>query len=422
MSSFDKVIGYGAIKAELIRICDVVKYPEKYFRLGVYIPRGILLYGDPGLGKTLLANCFIEESGRKCFTVRKDKPNGSFVDGIRQVFDKAKAEEAAIVFLDDLDKFANEDMDHCDADEYVTVQTCIDECKNKNVFVIATANDKDCMPDSLLRSGRFDKVIELEPLVGQEAKELVKYFLNQKKIVGDIDMDEIATIMEGRSSADIENVVNEAGIYAGFDGREQVSQEDILRSCMRMMFGATESVTDGNIDFIRAVAVHEAGHAVIAELLCPGSVKLISVCQYTGKHGGITQIRDEGRNVYSQEFIEANICWLLGGKAATEILLSRMDTGCTGDLIQAYTLVSQIVDDFCAYGFETFTKRRNYMIPTEEVTARKEKLVAQEMERYYQKAKRILAENRNFLDELVSELLERKTLSQKDIEELRARL
>ena len=121
MNSFDKVIGYGAIKAELIRICDVVKYPEKYFRLGVYIPRGVLLFGAPGLGKTLLANCFIEESGRKCFTVRKDKPNGDFVNEIRQVFDKAKAQETAIVFLDDLDKFANEDMDHCDADEYVTL-------------------------------------------------------------------------------------------------------------------------------------------------------------------------------------------------------------------------------------------------------------------------------------------------------------
>lgn len=422
MSSFDKVIGYGAIKAELIRICDVVKYPEKYFRLGVYIPRGILLYGDPGLGKTLLANCFIEESGRKCFTVRKDKPNGSFVDGIRQVFDKAKEEEAAIVFLDDLDKFANEDMDHCDADEYVTVQTCIDECKNKNVFVIATANDKDCMPDSLLRSGRFDKVIEVEPLAGEEAKELVKYFLNQKKIVGDIDIDEIATILEGRSSADIENVVNEAGIYAGFDGRDRISKEDILRSCMRMMFGATESVTDGNIDFIRAVAVHEAGHAVIAETLCPGSVKLMSVRQYTGNHGGITQIQPENGTMHSQSFIEANICWLLGGKAATETVLSRVDVGCVDDIRRAYSMVSRFVDDFCAYGFDAFTKREFYMPPSEALVSRKERLVAQEMERYYRRAKKILVENRNFLDKLVAELLERKTLSQKDIKELRARL
>lgn len=422
MNSFDKVIGYGAIKAELIRICDVVKYPEKYFRLGVYIPRGVLLFGAPGLGKTLLANCFIEESGRKCFTVRKDKPNGDFVNEIRQVFDKAKAQETAIVFLDDLDKFANEDMDHCDADEYVTVQTCIDECKNKNVFVIATANDKDCMPDSLLRSGRFDKVIEVEPLAGEEAKELVKYFLNQKKIVGDIDLDEIATIMEGRSSADIENIVNEAGIYAGFDGREQLSKEDILRSCMRMMFGATESVTDGNVDFVREVAVHEAGHAVIAEILCPGSVKLISVCQYTGNHGGITQILDENCNTQSQSYMEANICWLLGGKAATEIVLSRVDAGCVDDIRRAYSIVSRFVDDFCAYGFEAFTKREFYMPPTERLLARKEQLVAQEMERYYQKARMVLVENRNFLDKLIVELLERKTLSQKDIKEIRSTL
>ena len=278
------------------------------------------------------------------------------------------------------------------------------------------------MPDSLLRSGRFDKVIEVEPLAGEEAKELVKYFLNQKKIVGDIDIDEIATILEGRSSADIENVVNEAGIYAGFDGRDRISKEDILRSCMRMMFGATESVTDGNIDFIRAVAVHEAGHAVIAETLCPGSVKLMSVRQYTGNHGGITQIQPENGTMHSQSFIEANICWLLGGKAATETVLSRVDVGCVDDIRRAYSMVSRFVDDFCAYGFDAFTKREFYMPPSEALVSRKERLVAQEMERYYRRAKKILVENRNFLDKLVAELLERKTLSQKDIKELRARL
>ncbi|MBO5605924.1 MAG: ATP-binding protein, partial [Acidaminococcaceae bacterium] len=153
MSSFDKIIGYEDIKAELIRICDVVKNPEKYARLGVKMPRGIMLWGDPGLGKSLMAQCFIEESGCKPFIIRKDKPDGELVNVIREVFDKAKAQGRAIVVLDDLDKFANEDNQHPDAEEYVAVQACIDSCKDSDVFVFATANDTCCLPDSLLRSG-----------------------------------------------------------------------------------------------------------------------------------------------------------------------------------------------------------------------------------------------------------------------------
>ena len=122
MSKFDKVVGYEDIKAELIRICDVVKNPEKYDRLGVHMPRGVMLWGDPGVGKSLMAKCFIEESGCKSFTIRKDKPDGDLVNVICDVFAEAKAEGRAIVFLDDLDKFANEDEKHPDAEEYVAVQ------------------------------------------------------------------------------------------------------------------------------------------------------------------------------------------------------------------------------------------------------------------------------------------------------------
>ena len=139
MSKFDKVVGYEDIKAELIRICDVVKNPEKYDRLGVHMPRGVMLWGDPGVGKSLMAKCFIEESGCKSFTIRKDKPDGDLVNAICDVFAEAKAEGRAIVFLDDLDKFANEDNQHPDAEEYVAVQAGIDTCKDTDVFVLLPA-------------------------------------------------------------------------------------------------------------------------------------------------------------------------------------------------------------------------------------------------------------------------------------------
>ena len=191
MSEFDKVIGYSDIKAELIRLCDVLKNMDKYKRLGVTMPRGLLLYGDPGIGKTMMAKSFIKESGYKSFVLRKDKPDGDFVNEIRDVFSKAKEEHSAIVFLDDMDKFANEDDYHRDAEEYVTVQACIDDCRDTGVFVLATANDKYCMPDSLIRAGRFDKSIEMKYPTGDDAKKIVEYYLSQKQVMGDIDIDDI---------------------------------------------------------------------------------------------------------------------------------------------------------------------------------------------------------------------------------------
>lgn len=129
MSAFDKIIGYSAIKKELRQISDTLKNKDVYAGLGVSAPKGLLLYGEPGVGKSLMASAIIEESGRKVFTCRKDKPNGAFVKEIKATFDKAAENAPSIVYLDDMDKFTNGDERHPDAEEYVTVQSCIDEVK-----------------------------------------------------------------------------------------------------------------------------------------------------------------------------------------------------------------------------------------------------------------------------------------------------
>ena len=130
MSAFDKVIGYETIKNELAQICDMIHNKDAYEKLGAKLPRGIVLSGDPGLGKTLMAKSFIEESGLKAFTVRRDKGNDDFIGSITEVFKNAKDNAPSIVFLDDMDKFANEDEGHRDAEEYVAVQSGIDEVKD----------------------------------------------------------------------------------------------------------------------------------------------------------------------------------------------------------------------------------------------------------------------------------------------------
>ena len=181
---FEKIIGYESIKKELELICDVVRNFDKYELLGVSFPGGIMLEGNPGVGKTLLAKCFIEATGLKFFVCRKNKPNGAFVDEIKRIFDKAEKYAPSIVFLDDMDKFANEDKNHKDAEEYVTIQSCIDYVKGKKVLVIATINDKYKIPDSLKRAGRFDKKIymyersELDYLIYNAPLEYADLILN----------------------------------------------------------------------------------------------------------------------------------------------------------------------------------------------------------------------------------------------------
>ncbi len=417
MSRFDKVIGYEDIKAELIRICDVVKNPEKYAKLGVHMPRGIMLWGDPGLGKSLMAQCFIEESGCKSFTIRKDKPDGDLVNVIRDVFEKAKAEGRAIVFLDDLDKFANEDNQHPDAEEYVAVQACIDTCKDSDVFVLATANDKWCLPDSLLRSGRFDKVIELECPEGEDAVKLVKHYLSQKKSMGDVDAVEIARIMIGQSCADLETVVNEAGIFAGFDGRDKIDHQDMLRACMRMIFEAPEYIRVKDYQVDKYVAVHEAGHVVANEVLFPGSVNFVSVCGYIGSNAGVTNVYREADHERSKEHMERYVICKLAGKAATEVVLGLSDVGCSVDMKKAFCTIAELVEDLCAYGFDTYVRGK----PSDALLMKKEQIIAAQMTSLYQQSKKILMENRVFLDKVIEALLEKKTLSQRDIKKIRDR-
>ena len=209
MRELDRVIGYESIKTELYRFIDIIKNPEKYKKLGAKMPRGIMLDGEPGIGKTLMAKSFIAETGLKSFVIRKDMPDGEFIDYISEVFDKATEAAPSIVLLDDLDKFANEDVYHRDAEEYVTVQACIDGVKDLDVLVVATCNESHRLPESLLRSGRFDKLFYMRFPGIEDAKKIIEFYLKDKKIGGNIDSEEIARFCEGHSCADLETVINE---------------------------------------------------------------------------------------------------------------------------------------------------------------------------------------------------------------------
>ena len=228
MSAFDKVIGYGSIKKELMQIVDMIRNKEMYSKLGAKLPHGAMLVGDPGLGKTLMTNCFIEESGLKTLTIRKDRSNGEFLNRITEVFEKAKEKEPCIIFLDDLDKFANEDDDHRDAEEYVAVQAGIDEVKDHEVFVIATVNDPNKLPDSLKRSGRFDRIIKVGCPSHKDAEQIIDHYLSDKKISKDVNREDLAKMITYSSCAELETILNEAAINAAYERKDSIGINDLV--------------------------------------------------------------------------------------------------------------------------------------------------------------------------------------------------
>ncbi|MCR5267179.1 MAG: AAA family ATPase [Lachnospiraceae bacterium] len=415
METFENVIGHESVKAELIKYADVIRNHEKYAALGVQIPSGIMLCGEPGVGKTLMAKAFCSEAGCRVFLIRKDKPDGEFVSHIKKTFDEAKDHTPSIVFLDDLDKFANEDANHKNAEEYVSVQACIDDCKGMGVLTFATVNDVNCLPDSLLRKGRFDKSIDVSAPGGKDAIRVIRYFLSRKQVEDDIDLDELALVMEEETCAELKTIINEAAIYAGFKGKDKVDHDDIIKAFLRTRYDALESSERRNPEILRKIATHEAGHAVVHEVLEPNSVTLVSVCSREYIDSGIVKAHRAEEYHQSCELLENDVITKLGGKAATEVVWGEADMGCAKDVSQAFRMVRGMVDDRCTLGFGSFEEHSSsqYLLTNKDI------VVETEMERYYQKAKRIIAGYRDFLDAIVDALLDHETITYREMQKIR---
>ena len=410
------------IKDSVEQIADIYVNREKYDKLGVNLPAGVLIYGVPGVGKSLMASALIDAIGTKCFIYRKDKPNGDFVKYIKEVFDTAAKEPSSIVFLDDMDKFANGDERHPDSEEYVTVQACIDEAKNKNVLVPATANNLRCLPKSLLRAGRFDRTIEVNTPSEKDAELIIKHYLSGKIVSDDPDCRSVAKIIHNSSCAEPEAIINEAGIYAGFDGEKCIKMPHFLKAAMQLMYDVPVSAFDENaLDGISEynlinVAYHEAGHVLAHEVLDPGSVALVSIfgSNYNTLGGRTVYSRSTGTAFFNKR--EINIIGTLAGIAAVEQKLGIRDTGCSADLEDAFDNVRDLIVNNCTSGFHLHGEYGDY---SDELTAKQEQTVATEIEKYYLRAKEIIAQNNSFLENTANRLPEKKLFCARDIENIR---
>ncbi len=414
MSAFDKVIGYEKEKEELLQVCDMANHPEKYAALGVKLPHGVLLYGEPGVGKTLMATAFLEMMNRKSYVCRKDQSNEEFVDSIRELFAEAKKNAPSVIFLDDLDKFAS-DSESSNPEELIAVQSGIDSVKDSNVFVIATANDVRGLPRPLRRPGRFDRILEICLPNRRESVEIVRHYLADKKVASDVRAEEVARLMDGNSCAALESVLNEAGIYAGYENKPEIGREHIVRAVLRNVFEAEESVNEMSAAEKEEVAFHEAGHAVAALAFDRESVGLVSVRPSKSDARGVVQILKRDNYFGSYELMHQRVVALLAGKAAVELRYGRIDVGAVSDIDRASAIVQRFIGDYAVSGFGLYHMENRFSIDSgtqnDKIVAERSAMVA----RCYEEAKVLLRENWAFLEKLAAELVKKDTLLYEEI-------
>lgn len=416
MSKFDRIIGYDSIKEELMRICDMIHNKEFYKKFGAKFPNGILLCGKPGLGKTLMAKSFIEESGLKTFTVRKTKSD-QFSEHITDIFKKAAENAPSIVFLDDMDKFANEDYEHCDADEYVAIQAGIDDVNGKEVFVLATVNDRYKLPESLVRPGRFDRVIKVSSPGVEDGTKIIKHYMADKKISPDVNLDDLSRMICYSSCAELETILNEATILAAYKRKENVEMTDFIKIVMKMEHDSSVCFDMERDENARRIAIHEAGHLVVCDVLHPKSVGFAALKSNGRKIDGGFILRCER---IDNEIDHAMIA--MGGKTAVELYYGNGAEGCGRDLDRAASMVRGTISEYGKYGIGVVDISGNGFDNSQNFLARNEAVVHAELERLTSKVRKILIDNKGFLDKVAEELLEKGVLLYSDIRRIREEL
>lgn len=414
MDKFDeKVIGYDSIKETLRQIADVLKRPEAYKEKGVSMPRGLLMESAPGLGKSLMASILMEESGRKSFVFRRINEGNTFLGEMKDIFDVAKEEAPSILLLEDLNLYVESNSPY--APEWACLQACIDETSDADIFVIATTNDTRYMPQSLLRPGRFDYILNLNPPLGKTAENIVSYYLRDKNLAKDVQISDIVKAMPQVSCATLETVMNLAAINSVYRDHAHVQKEDIIDALLKVVYNLRKTDCEEDSQERQMIAVHEAAHAVVGEVLHSGSIGIITI---RGSHGAIGGM-ESGFAVYakSEEEFQDEIIKTLAGKAGTALIYGIMDIRAAADIKKADQLLDIWLCHFAGGGFSGVEPSENRL--SEPRLSYNEAIKSAKLEELYRRAYKILYDNRDFLLAVQKELLEHETLLNSDLAKIR---
>jgi cell division protease FtsH len=440
--TFADVAGIDEAENELVEIVDFLKNPEKYTRLGGTAPKGVLLVGAPGTGKTLLARAVAGEAEVPFFSMS----GSEFVEMIvgvgaarvRDLFQEARKHAPAIIFIDEIDSIGRargQAVIGGASEQEQTLNQILSEMdgfsSREGIIVLAATNQPDVLDRALLRPGRFDRrvVVNLPDKNGRVA--IFKVHTRKVPLAADVDLAEIAQTTPGVSGADIRNLVNEAALLAARREQDKVHQKDFIDALEKIVLGPERPIILSEADKER-VAYHEGGHAILG-LVVPGAdpVHRVTIVP-RGQALGVTYQRPlTDRYNYPEAYLRAKIVGMLGGRAAEEVVYGTRTTGAENDIEQATGLARQMVTRWGMsdkLGMIQLAPRQNNWVgpaplpgnkPYSEETAKIIDVeVARVIRECHEEAKRLLREHRVKLDALVAALMQRESLDEKEILEV----
>jgi len=441
--TFDDVAGIEEAKEELQEIIEFLRDPKKFTRLGGRIPKGVLLIGAPGTGKTLLARAIAGEAGVPFLSISGSDFVEMFVgvgaSRVRDLFVQGKKNAPCIIFLDEIDavgrhRGAGLGGGHDEREQ--TLNQLLVEMdgfeSNEGVILISATNRPDVLDPALLRPGRFDRqvVVPVPDVRGRE--NILKVHTKKTRISDDVDLSVIARGTPGFTGADLENMVNEAALLAARRNKDKIDMQDMEDAKDKVLMGAERKSMIISDEEKKTTAFHESGHTLVAKLL-PNTDPIHKVTIIPrGMALGLTQqLPLDDKHTYTKEYLLNNICILMGGRIAEEIALNTQTTGASNDIERATEIARKMI---CEYGMNeklgplSFGKKEEEIFLGREIsqhrdyseeTARKiDEEVNNLIDSSYKKTHKLISDNLNILNDLAKALLERETLNGHEIDEI----
>ena len=431
---FSDVAGEDEAKENLKEIVEYLHDPGRYREIGATMPKGILLVGPPGTGKTMLAKAVAGEANVPFFSMSGSEFVEMFVgmgaSKVRDLFKQAKEKAPCIVFIDEIDAigqkrnsgaYGGNDEREQTLNQLLTEMDGFEE--NTGVIILAATNRPESLDPALTRPGRFDRrvPVELPDLQGRE--DILKVHAKKIKVAEDVDWNKIARMASGASGAELANIVNEAALRAVRDGRRFATEADLEESIEVVIAGYQKKNAILTDEEKKVVSYHEIGHALVAAKQTNSApVQKITIIPRTSGALGYTMQVDEGNHyLMSQAELENKIATLTGGRAAEELVFHSASTGASNDIEQATKLARAMItrygmsDDFDMVALETVQNQYlggdTSLTCSAETAARIDQQVVELVKRQHEKADKILSENREKLDELAKYLYEKETIT-----------
>ena len=420
--TFDDIAGIEEVKEQLLDIIEYLENPKKYSSSGARMPKGVLLSGEPGNGKTLLAKAMSREAGVEFFQVTASMFDEKFVgvgaSRVRKLFNEARRKAPAIVFIDEIDSLGKKRYSEHSNDQ--TLNQLLAEMdgfgSNENVVVIAATNHQEVIDKALLRPGRFDRIVYIPNPDVKSRQLILELHARNKKISNEVSLEAIARRTIGFSGANLENILNEAAIYSVKTGRDEITNEAIDEAIARVIVGLKKKHSVMSLEEKHLTAIHESGHAVVSFIERPEVQNFCISIVPRGKSGGYN-LFDASNKLYQQKkdlFKQMKV--LYAGRAAEEIILGDISNGASNDLEKNAQIALEMITKYGMANALTVKVRGAQSYNKEvEISAKEEsESICKET---YEKTKLIIKQYRYQIEKLASILEEKEFLSQEEVEE-----